>query len=243
MGVEMGFNPVALSKSYGLRGLWQHCLLSSGDGAQSHLATIKALFHLPVDGIVDYNHALWRSDSMQLSDGEKLIILMLADMYKSLKIKGDFDPKFISSTIHNDQLWGFNWQYTGIPFEPYETPHAVKQVADVLDMWFLIEEGYKKLSPTGKKQLEKDAEPFGKHVKFLGFDGNNETDFMTIASYLIDDMHRFTHFKGRDLNSHMPSMDGYLRMYRVFEPLRNQLHQSSLNLAQLTAILTAWKHP
>ena len=37
---------------------------------------------------------------MKLSDGEKLILLMLADMYKNLKIKGDFDPEFISTTIH-----------------------------------------------------------------------------------------------------------------------------------------------
>jgi hypothetical protein len=29
---------------------------------------------------------------MKLSDGEKLIILMLADMYKAMKIDGEFDP-------------------------------------------------------------------------------------------------------------------------------------------------------
>jgi uncharacterized protein len=46
---------------------------------------------------------------MKLSDGEKLILLMLADMYKGMKIKGDFDPDFISSTIHNNHLWGFDW--------------------------------------------------------------------------------------------------------------------------------------
>jgi hypothetical protein len=33
---------------------------------------------------------------VKLSDGEKLIILMLADMYKAMKIKGEFDPDFIS---------------------------------------------------------------------------------------------------------------------------------------------------
>jgi len=122
---------------------------------------------------------------MQLSDGEKLIILMLADIYKAQKIKGDFDPKFIESTIHNDQLWGFNWQYTGIPFGPYQTPQSVKDVGNILDMWMMIEEGHKKLTPSDKKQLEKDAEPFGKNPKFLGFDGNNETDLMTIAHYRI----------------------------------------------------------
>ena len=36
---------------------------------------------------------------MKLSDGEKLILMVLADMYKHLEIKGEFDPDFISTTI------------------------------------------------------------------------------------------------------------------------------------------------
>ncbi len=179
---------------------------------------------------------------MELSDGEKLIILMLADMYRAQKIKGGFDPAFISSTIYNDQLWGFNWQYTGIPFGPYETPQVVKETSNVLDMWWLIEDGYKKLKPAEKKQLEKDADPFGKQVKFIGFDANNEPHY-GIALYLIDDLKRFSHFKGRDLSAHMPSIDAYMRMYDVFEPMRAGLHSRSLNLAELTAILRARIHP
>ena len=54
---------------------------------------------------------------MKLSDGEKLILLILADMYKHLEIEGNFDPDFIATTIHDDHLWGFKWKYTGIPFE------------------------------------------------------------------------------------------------------------------------------
>jgi hypothetical protein len=38
---------------------------------------------------------------MKLSDGEKLNILMLCDIYKHLKVKGEFDPEFISITIFN----------------------------------------------------------------------------------------------------------------------------------------------
>jgi uncharacterized protein YfbU (UPF0304 family) len=179
---------------------------------------------------------------VELTDGEKLIILMLADMYKAQKIKGDFDPDFISSTIHNDQLWGFNWQYSGIPFGPYETPQAVRDTGDFLDMWSIIEESYANLSAADKKKLEKDAEPFGKHVKFRGFDANNEPHF-GIALYLINDLERFTHFKGRELSAHMPSIDAYRRMYEVFEPMRAGLHSRSLNLAELAAILKAMIHP
>jgi hypothetical protein len=70
---------------------------------------------------------------MKLTDGEKLIILMLADMYKAMKVKGEFDPEFISKTIYHDQLWGFNWEFTGIPFEKYETPVEVTQTVEILD--------------------------------------------------------------------------------------------------------------
>ena len=107
----------------------------------------------------------------------------------------------------------------------------------------MVEEGYEKLSAPNKKQLEKDADPFGKNVKFRGFDGNNETDFIIITRYLIDDLKRFTRFKNHDTNSHMPMIDGYMRMYQIFEPIRNRLHDRSLTLAELTAILKALKHP
>ncbi|MDA9498425.1 YfbU family protein [Bradyrhizobium sp. CCBAU 11357] len=180
---------------------------------------------------------------MKLSDGEKLILLMLADIYKAMKIKGEFDPDFISNTIFKDQLWGFNWELSGIPFEAAEDPSEVRETTDFLDMWMFLEEGYEALGPAEKKQLEKDAEPFGTDVKFPGFDANNEPHYH-VASYMLNDMrHRFDYFKGRNLNSHSHSVDAYKRMYRVFEPIRNRLHNRRLNLAELTEILKARVHP
>jgi hypothetical protein len=110
---------------------------------------------------------------MKLSDGEKLIILMLADMYKHLKIKGEFDPAFIQHTILYDHLWGLDWKYSGIPFEKEQTPHQVTEVVNALDMWWFIEQSYAQLSKADKDRVKKDADPFGTHVKFEGFDGNN----------------------------------------------------------------------
>jgi uncharacterized protein YfbU (UPF0304 family) len=174
---------------------------------------------------------------MKLSDGEKLVILMLADMYKAQKLQGDFDPDFITSTIHNNHLWGFNWAYSGIPFErETDTPPEVKQTGDILDMWFFIEEAYAKLSDADKGRVEKEAAPFGKNVSFSGFDGNNERHY-SIALYLVDDLKSFTHFKGRNLNSHAPSIDGYMRMYQVFEPIRATIQSRSLSASQIIQIL------
>jgi hypothetical protein len=145
---------------------------------------------------------------------------MLADMYKAMGIKGEIDPNLVSSTIFNNQLWGFDWQYTGIPFDRGEDPRAVKETVNILDMWWLIEEAYGKLSPTDKERLRKEAEPFGDRVRFNGFDSNNEEHY-GIATYLVEDLKRFTHFANRDLNSHSQSVTGYLRMYRVRPRGRN----------------------
>jgi uncharacterized protein len=180
---------------------------------------------------------------MKLSDGEKLILLMLCDMYKAMKIKGNFDPEFIANTIYGNHLWGFDWEMQGIPFESSQTPREVSETTNYLDMWRFIENGHKALSKKNKEQLAKDVGSLGKNVKFPGFDGNHERHFH-IAHYMIDDMrHRFENFKGRELNSHHPSVEGYQRMYEVFEPIRASLHNRELSLPELTAILTAWIHP
>ena len=64
--------------------------------------------------------------------------------------------------------------------------------------------------------------PFG-DARFSGFDGNNELEYISVARFLIDHLDSFTDFKGRDLNSHMPSIDRYSRMFLVFEPMRKSL--------------------
>lgn len=59
---------------------------------------------------------------MKLTDGEKLIILMLTEMYEKLQIEGETEPDFLRSAIFNDHLWGIRWKYSGIPFEQAEDP-------------------------------------------------------------------------------------------------------------------------
>jgi uncharacterized protein len=101
----------------------------------------------------------------------------------------------------------------------------------------LIEQSYADLSQADKAKLEGEVGTLGKDVRFHGFDGNNERHYH-IASYMIDDMHRrFQHFKGRDLNSHRPSIEAYRRMYAVFAPMRANLHNRNLGVNELTAIL------
>jgi len=180
---------------------------------------------------------------MKLSNGEKLILLMLSDIYKKLDIEDSFDPEFIKSAIYTDNLWGLEWKFTGVPFERSGTPKIVSEVVDILDMWSFIEDSYSRLDASAKKRVEDEASPFGKNPKFSGFDGNNETDYISVARFLIDDLERFEKFKGRDLNSHCPSIEALGRMFLAFEPMRKSLTQELLSSDQIIELLKEKVHP
>ena len=84
-----------------------------------------------------------------------------------------------------------------------------------------------------------DAVTGQKNLKFIGFDGNHE-DHFGIARYFVEDLKRWGRFKGRDLNSHTSSVDGYRRILRVFEPMRSALgDRSPLNADEIARIMNA----
>ncbi len=179
-----------------------------------------------------------------LSDGEKLILLLLCDIHQALKVRGEIDSEFIQSAIFSGNLWGLKWKMSGVFHDSEPTQEQITETVDVLDMWSFIESSYEKLSEADKERIAKEADPFGKYVKFPGFSGNEETYNLSIARFLIDQLGRFTNFKGRDLDSHFPSLDAYRRMLSVYMPLRNEIaHTGGLTADQLIAILKERTHP
>ncbi len=104
---------------------------------------------------------------MNLSDGEKLIVLMLADISKSLKVKGELDPEFIQKAVFNNDLWALRWKYHGVPFSKEPDPPEVAETCDILDMWFFVESSFAKLSPVEKARVKKEADPFGTMSNFM----------------------------------------------------------------------------
>lgn len=175
---------------------------------------------------------------MELSSGEKLILVMLSEIYEHLKIKGEIDPKLVQSAIFGEQTWSLAWAYPGIVGSgENKTPPVVREVLDILEMWELLEYSYSQLQPADKTKVKADAKPSGHDVRFRGFDGNNETEYMAATGVLINDLDRFSTFKGRDLNSHMPSLETYRRMLAVLQPLRNSHDFGPLNAEQIIQIL------
>jgi len=164
---------------------------------------------------------------------------MLSELYEKLGIEGEMDPAFLKSAIFSDELWAITWRYSGIPFEAQESPRVVTDVVNILDMWSFIEESYERFSEEEKQLLERDAEPFGRNPEFLGFDGNYETDHFGTALFMVNDLNRFSRFKGRSLNSHSPSLTKYHRMLSVFLKIRPKLGPDLMSVEQLAAVLKA----
>tara|TARA_B110000211_G_C14040845_1_gene536673 strand:- start:341 stop:892 length:552 start_codon:yes stop_codon:yes gene_type:complete len=180
---------------------------------------------------------------MKITDGEKLILLMLSELYEKVGVDGEVEPDFIRSAIFSNNTWSIPWKYVGIPFEEQETPEIVKEVLDILDMWNMIERSYGNLSQDQKDWVEKEANPFGKNPTFSGFDGNNESEYMGTASFLVNDLERFEEFKGRNFNSHCPSIDSHNRMLSAFKPIMKNLNFQPLSAQDIVDILKEKIHP
>lgn len=193
--------------------------------------------------LIDVGLSASSSSQLKFSDAEKLNTLMLCDIFKHLEIESDIDPEFVEAAVHGGHFWGLVWKYPGIYHGHKDNEQVVTEVADVLAMWYFIESGYEKLSKKDKERVKTEAEPFGEHVTFLGFDGNNESEYMGIAHFLICKLDRFSNFEGRDLNSHIPSIETYRRMFGVFEPMQRNLMGGELSASQIIDILKAMIHP
>ena len=182
---------------------------------------------------------------MNLTNSEKLILIMLSEIYEKLGIDSQrgIDPSFVKEAIYSDNTWGFEWKYSGIFNTSDPAPPEVNDVINIMDMWMFIEEAVESFNDEQKNKLEQLASPFGRSPQFIGFDGNNESEHMSVAMFLVNQLDRFQEFKGRSFNCHHPSLDAHRRMLAVFEPLRTSLADSSLSVDQLARILNERVHP
>ncbi len=159
---------------------------------------------------------------MEFTNQQKLIIGLLTDIHEKLGINDSYDADFVRRAVVEDQGWALSWRYPGSFEESGDDPQEVSYVSDVLEMWSVLESSFEALNAAKRKQLAEVADPFGRNVKFPGFDGNNEHEYLAIARMFVDDLDRWTEFKGRVNNSHMPTTDRYKRMITEFKAIREQ---------------------
>lgn len=162
---------------------------------------------------------------------QRLMLLMICDLYKKPENR-EFDADLIAKAIVGGHDWAIDWKYGAIFPEEPDSERDVSFVGDVLDMWKFIENGYSKLKAA-------DQSNFGKNPKFVGFDGNNETNLMGIAQMMVDNLGRFDHFKGRSMNSHSHKAARYQRMLGKWPDIRARLHDRDMTEDEIIELISS----
>ena len=182
------------------------------------------------------------SKSVKFSDGERALLIMMRDLLQHFEIESECDPEFLAKVIYGGHYWAPKWNMQGLFHGEVDDPDDVHFVVEVMVMWDQLERSFAKLSKQDKELVQKEAHPFASDVRFDGFDGNNESGLVSIARFLVREMDRFADFANRELNSHMPTVDMYRRMLKVFTPIRNSSHGSWLSPAQIIRVLKAKRY-
>ncbi|MHA6306267.1 YfbU family protein [Hafnia paralvei] len=182
---------------------------------------------------------------MKYSQPEKLQIMMLCEIYRTLGIKDSFDPDFIEQAVTSDNYWALEWEYPSLESET-ETPEDVKLFVDTYDMYDILQYTYERFSEDDKSEVSSSIAHFSPahSISFPGFDGNNESHFLTIGS-MLKTMGRFAGKEDLTKNSHMPSVDTYRRMLEVFLPARAKrwIHDVGIPKEDFINTLNARVHP
>lgn len=122
---------------------------------------------------------------------------------------------------------GYELHYSWLTEHIYDDlpEQTCKEILDILDMYRSITFSLLSLSP--------NADIDDKY-KFLGFDGNNETEYMGYVQYFINDLDRFRELtygeKYCDFNSHCPMMPKYKKMLAIWRSgKKHNLSMSEIN--------------
>lgn len=152
---------------------------------------------------------------MEIRPVDKIMLVMLSEIYDALKIKGEIDTEFLREALFGGHSWAIEREMHGLTSASETPTEAVKQVYDILDMHRVVEPSFRKLALAEKGKVTNPDD-----LDFAGFDGNNETEHFSAATFMIEKMGLYAEFKGRPLNSHRPTVGKALRQVRVFQRLR-----------------------
>ena len=179
---------------------------------------------------------------MNLTEGERLILVMLCDIHKALNLTGAIDPDALKPLILEAQNNGAAHGANGVSGDHKDRTAVASEVSEILDMWSAIERGYKHLSVEERRVVEAEAGPLGRGVRFSGFDVASEIDYRDAAHHLIEVTGLFDRFQGRNLDAHMPALAGYRRMLRLYGPMRSVKGDRRLDVRQIIALANAEKY-
>ena len=150
---------------------------------------------------------------MKMTDGERLIAVMLAEVMEALQLNREIDPALVKTLVINNDGWALRRKCSGVFESEAPDDQVVEETTNILWMFGIIEHSVDKLS--GDEAAEAETWPYR---KWHGFDGNNDPHF-GVARTMIVDLGEFQDSrKGVNLNSHsQSSLPRYRRMYGKFD--------------------------
>lgn len=187
--------------------------------------------------------ALQKGDprSTRFTDGERVILAMLAEIHEATTEKGEFRER-VMDALWGGHWWSFKWN-TSLLHDHVDKVEDVIFVNDVLDMWSFLEERLANLTPEERAKVDDEAAPWGSRAKFNGFDGNNESELIGIARHIMGDGMSWRRFEDHELNSHCPTRSTYGRMLAAWKPIRPRLADRPVSVDELIAVLKAKSWP
>jgi uncharacterized protein YfbU (UPF0304 family) len=202
-----------------------------GDGA-SRAEAVRRLVEKGLEG---------ERRAFSISDGEKLLLMLVADIHKAMVAPdGDGeggDADFVMSALCNGHYWGLERRYSGLFGGQVDRPEVVAEVADILEMWSHIESSFGRLARDAQARVEAESGEDRSTIRFLGFDGNEESEHHSIARFMIEELGHFGSLKDRELNSHHPVLNRYRQQYEAYAPIRARSRAEPLRAADLIEIL------
>jgi uncharacterized protein YfbU (UPF0304 family) len=176
---------------------------------------------------------------MKLANGERLILFMLGEIHKHLKIEGDIDPDFVMKAVIDGRDWALASKYSGFFSSEPDDEQDVRETHDILTMFRVLASSYARLNKDDKARVDTEAAPFsGKDLKFGGFDGNHDPHH-GIASFIVNDLGLYQELQGHAMNSHSSVLEVYRRMHRAYEPFLRDFPADGFSADQLIEILKA----
>ncbi len=150
---------------------------------------------------------------MQMSDGERLIAVMLAEVMEALKLDREIDPALVKSLVIDNDGWALKRKYSGIFDSKAPFDDVVSETTNILWMFGIIESSIGRL-----KGAEAEEAKSWHYNEWHGFDANNDPHY-GVARTMIEKLGEFDQSrKGVNLNSHtQTSLPHYRRMYEKFE--------------------------
>lgn len=169
---------------------------------------------------------------MNLDIKERLILSYLLKILEKLEPnEADYYARNRKAIEHGYSLH-YNWITENLHEEMSE--NDCKFVLDVLDMFRNLNYSYIKGNLSDEKLKEK--------IRFKGFDGNREINFLSYAHYFMHDLDRYNELHDNsehpNYNTHYPVVEKYKRMLEVWKKVKIS-DMGILTLQQINEILKA----